>query len=266
MKNARTLLKENNLQAKKSLGQNFLIDDNILKKISSLYNKEKNTPILEIGPGTGALTAYLNKINTKLYLVEIDKNMYNILKKEYPKIEIFNEDAKKFDFNKIFNKEDKEFTIFGNLPYNVSSKIIFNIINYIENVHSCYFMLQKEMALRLIGKINSKDYSRITVMTDLFFEKKIMFDVKANSFYPPPKINSCIIELKKKDNIENVDMEIFSSLIKDAFSSRRKKLKNNLKKYLNYSIENIIDLNKRAENITIEEYIKLSKHIKMESK
>ncbi len=260
MKKATELLKINNINPKKKFGQNFLIDDNILRKISSLYNKE--SAIIEIGAGTGALTQYLHKEQKKrFYIVEFDIDMVKILTKEFPTIKIYHEDAVKFNFSDITSLEDDKFTVFGNLPYNVSSRIIFNLIKNIDKLDYCYFMLQKEVALRLIEKPNSKNYSRITVMTDLFFDKKISFNVKPNSFYPAPRVDSSIVEFKVKKDISDVDKILFERVVKAAFFSRRKILKNNLKDYLKYGIDSIIDLKRRAETLTVDEYINIVKHI-----
>jgi len=256
MRKAKELLKINNINPKKKFGQNFLIDDNILKKISSLHNNSSS--IIEIGAGTGALTQYLNKDDINFYIVEFDIDMINILKKEYPNIKIYHKDATKFDFSTITSLESERVTVFGNLPYNVSSRIIFNLIKNINKIDYCYFMLQKEVALRLIEKPNSKNYSRITVMTDLFFDKKISFNVKPNSFYPAPRVDSSIVEFKVKKNIENINRVLFAEIVKASFANRRKMLRNNLKRYIKYGIEEVIDLKKRAENLTFNEYVAIT--------
>ena len=259
MKTAKDLLEKYNLTPKKKFGQNFLIDDNILRKIAKNYNPE--FPIIEIGPGTGAMTQYFLK-NTKshVYLVEYDSDMIEILKNEFNNIkEIFHDDASKFDFSRILKKEKKEFIIFGNLPYNVSSQIIFNLIKNIDKIHSCYFMVQKEVAKRLVENKNSKNYSRLTVMTDLYFDKKILFDVKPNSFLPPPRVDSSIVIFKKKTKLLNKlkSREKFAEVVKKAFSQRRKMLRNNLKEYQSFKLENVIDLKQRAENLSVEDYVNI---------
>jgi len=263
MKKARDLLEKYNLNPKKKFGQNFLIDDNILRKIAKNYNSD--FPIIEIGPGTGAMTQYfLEKKQNSVYLVEYDRDMIEILNKEYLNIkEIFHADASKFDFSKILNKENSEFIIFGNLPYNVSSQIIFNLVKNIEKIHSCYFMVQKEVAKRLTESKDNKNYSRLTVMTNLYFDKKILFDVKPNSFLPAPRVDSSIVQFKKKTTLINKlkDRDKFAEIVKEAFSQRRKMLRNNLKKYKEYNLENIIDLKQRAENLDVEDYVNIVNYI-----
>ena len=263
MKKAKDLLLKYNLNPKKKFGQNFLIDDNILRKIAKNYNP--NFPIIEIGPGTGAMTQYfLEKKQNSVYLVEYDADMIEILNKEYSNIkEIFHADASKFDFSRILSRENNEFVIFGNLPYNVSSQIIFNLVKNIDKINSCYFMVQKEVAKRLTENKNNKNYSRLTVMTDLYFDKKILFDVKPNSFLPAPRVDSSIVEFRKKNDLLNKlkDRNKFAEIVKEAFSQRRKMLRNNLKKYKDYNLENIVDLKQRAENLSVENYVDIVNYI-----
>jgi 16S rRNA (adenine1518-N6/adenine1519-N6)-dimethyltransferase len=263
MKKARELLEKYNLNPKKKFGQNFLIDDNVLRKIAKNYNPDY--PLIEIGPGTGAMTQYfLEDPKSNVYLVEYDPDMINILNNEYSNIkEIFLADASKFDFSEILNKEESEFIVFGNLPYNVSSQIIFNLIKNIDRIDSCYFMVQKEVALRLTESKDNKNYSRLTVMTNLYFDKKILFDVKPNSFLPAPRVDSSIVQFKKKNDLLNQlkDRNKFAEIVKTAFSQRRKMLRNNLKPYKDFNLEEIIDLKQRAENLEVEDYIRITNHI-----
>jgi len=264
MKKAKELLNKYGLTPKKKFGQNFLIDDNILKKISKNYNNDY--PVIEIGPGTGAMTQYFldKRTSNNVYLVEYDEDMINIINSEYSDVkEIFHADASKFDFSQILNQEEKEFYIFGNLPYNVSSQIIFNLVKNIDRIDSCYFMVQKEVALRLTEKKDNKNYSRLTVMTNLYFDKKILFDVKPNCFLPAPRVESSIVQFKKKSNLlsELKDRNKFAEVVKEAFSQRRKMLRNNLKKYKELKLDSIVDLKKRAENLEVEDYIKITNHI-----
>ncbi len=261
-KSSKVILRENDLHPKKRFGQNFLIDKNILNKIAFAPNATNEDIFFEFGPGTGALTDYIINIAKKIYAIEFDNDMVSVLNEKFKgndKIEIIKYDATEISLKDYYEKEKQEFIIMGNLPYNVAAHIIFNIIeNNIDYVKECYFMVQREVAERLIEKNNSKNYSILTVLTDLFFEKTLLFDVKPTSFFPPPRIMSSIVKFKKTDKyMKSVkNFTLLKKIVKDAFSQRRKMLRNNLKEYNN--LDKIINLNLRAENLTIQDYINIT--------
>ena len=176
------------IKAKKSLGQNFLVDKNILKKISDINIFDKTAEIVEIGPGTGNLTSYLiEKDIKKIFAIEKDEKLSKSLSKKFlNKIEVINQDILKFINYKIFNENT---VIIGNLPYNISSQILAKFI--LDNnfkYKALVFMFQKEMANRILAKVNSKDYGRISILANWKYEVKKMFDVQPSSFVPKPKI------------------------------------------------------------------------------
>ncbi len=241
------LASKNNIPIKKSWGQNFLIDENIINKIIQVINPNKNDTILEIGPGHGALTKELLNLSKKIYAVEIDPMLCKQLNNQYKQLELFNEDILKWDEKDIqFDK------IVGNIPYNISSQIIFKFLNKKWDV--MVLMLQKELAKRIVSKEGSKEYGRISVMAQNFCDVSYMFDISKNVFYPKPKIDSGVLEFKRKKTVTDIDK--FSIFIKEAFKQRRKKIKNNLKDLCDFKlIEKYAD--KRPEEISPKEYLNL---------
>ena len=232
---------------KKSWGQNFIIDDNTIKKIIRIIKPHKDEHIIEIGPGRGALTISLLKKVKKITALEIDPLLTEYLnKKNLSNLELYNIDFLKWepDF-----KNTKR--VIGNLPYYISSPIIFNLIE-----NKCFseiiIMVQKEVALRLIAKPNTKDYSRMSVVAQTFCNISYETDISKNIFLPKPKVDSSIVKLTKKKT--NLNIQDYSAFIKQCFISRRKKIKNNLKVMIDNKSLDFLG-NKRPEDLSISEYI-----------
>ena len=236
---------------RKSWGQNFIIDNNTIDKIINIINPKKNENLIEIGPGKGAITIPLTKRINHLTAIEIDPMLVNYLNNlKIKNLKIINTDFLDWEINL-----DKKIRVIGNLPYYISSPIIFKLIAN-DYVNEIIIMLQKELADRLSAKPNNKHYSRMSVVTQAFCEVNYESDISKNIFHPKPKVESSIVKLVKKKDI-NLDFDKFSNFIKSAFIHRRKKLKNNLIKY----IEDIKDIdfltNERPENLSVKEYINL---------
>ena len=242
------------LKPKKRWGQNFLNDPNIAKKIISLLGDIKDEKILEIGPGEGALT---NRIDAKkITAVEIDKELCNNLEKiENPSLFVVNEDFLKINLNDIsFNK------VIGNLPYNISSQIIFKILNH-SNWNKAVFMIQKELADRIISKEGSRQYGRISIMIQSICQVKKEFNVSSNCFFPKPDVESTVISLQKKE-LTQFDYKNLEEIVRISFSQRRKKLKNTLNTIVDYpELEKFSD--KRPEMLSVDDFIYISKIIKL---
>ena len=254
--------------SKKSLGQNYLIDNNIIKKIINVI-EIKNKDIVEIGPGKGALTREILKKNPKsLILIEKDNKLSEYLKinlsnTNKKKVKIYNEDILRFDFNKI---KKKKLIIFGNLPYNISSQILVKMIKLNSN-HSYFndliFMFQKELGEKIIAKFPSKHYGRLSVFTNYKLKIIKKFFVSPNCFFPKPKINSIVIHFKPKNKskfyINNINnLEKITSIL---FSNRRKMINKNLKKVL--SVKKVasisgLNINLRPEKISPDLYYKIT--------
>ena len=259
---------QGDVNPKKFLGQHFLIDDNISKKIVDNINFKKFKKVIEVGPGKGALTKHLLHIKDILTLIEVDNESVVFLKNEFlnEKLDIIENDFLKFDIQSAYPSEEN-ILIIGNFPYNISSQILFKSIDNYKSVKAIIGMFQKEVAERIISKNNSKQYGILSVKTQLFYDTKILFDVSPNVFFPKPKVNSAVISLTRKENINiDCDLELLDRIIKLSFQHRRKKIKNSLKK-LDIE-ENILEdsiFESRPEQLTIEEFVKLTKKISSET-
>ncbi len=251
---------------KKSLGQNFLIDHNIAKKITNLLNLYSNYNLIEIGPGKGFLTDYLIKKNAnKIFLIEKDKYLFKELNIKYrlnKNIKIFNEDALKS--NLIYKVEEPKLIV-SNLPYNISVKLITNWLPNIDQFISFTLMIQKEVADRFRYSNITKN-NRLNLITYLLSDYKIEFNVSNNVFLPKPKVQSSVVTFKPNKKTD-IDPKKFSEFTKILFFSKRKKTINNLNKNLNFKKkirDNLIgvDLSKRPEELNFKEVVKLYKFLK----
>ncbi len=252
--------------AKKSLGQNFLIDKNIIKKILSL-TEIKNKNIIEIGPGKGALTdEILLKKPKSLIIIEKDTSLAKELKKKLScnkVIKILNKDILKFDFNSL---NIKNYSIFGNLPYNISSQILVKILKIKEwppNFDNLIFMFQKELGEKIVSKFPSKNYGRLSILANFKLDISKKFNVSPNCFSPKPKVNSMVIHFKPKDVISHKIKKIdnLEKVTRILFSNKRKMINKSIKKILSSEdIKKIVDLNfnLRPENISPDIYYKIA--------
>lgn len=247
------------IKAKKKFGQNFLIDNQIIKLIVDEIKFTETNKYLEIGPGMGALTSELQKKTKNLDLIEIDPDMIKILRgKINVTSHLFEGDVLSFD-DKFFEEYN---VVLGNLPYYISTEIIFRFIP-INNVDNLYFMLQKEVADRLVAKMGTKENSILTNLVGFNFRAEKCFDIKPESFDPVPKVTSSFIKLTRHKDYENeITYVDFKKIIKESFKFKRKNLKNNLKNILNLNdFENLEILpTKRAEDLSIEDFIKITKY------
>ena len=256
---------ENNVKPKKKIGQHFLSDDNIAKKIIDLVNFKKHRHIVEVGPGMGALTDYLVDSAKNLTLIEIDNECIEYLDKKYlnKNVEIISANFLKYDLK---NFKDNEILIIGNFPYNISSQIIFKVIENRDIVSSLTGMFQKEVASRICSDSGSKTYGILSVLTQLFYDVKIHFDVSPNVFNPKPKVNSSVLSLQRKKSINiDCDEKLLFKIVKLSFQQRRKKIKNSLKKL---DIPEIIledsIFEYRPEQLSSSEFVKLTQIISNE--
>jgi len=253
---------------KKSLGQNFLIDKNIINKIIKIANIDENKEILEIGPGYGSLTEGIMSMKPKNILaIEKDKKLSNLLNNKFKNIKnikIINEDI----INAIKKKSFKNnLIVFGNLPYNISTQILASLI-MLKKWPPWYdiliFMFQKEVADRIIAKTHTKEFSRLTVLSNWRLEIKKHFNISKNSFFPKPKVDSTILSFKpKKNNFLKIDNpKNLEKITQILFSNRRKMINKNLKKLFKeklFLLKNLnIDLNKRPEELNNETFYKIA--------
>ena len=238
---------------RKRFGQNFLVDDQIINRIISTINPKNNEIIVEIGPGKGALTIPILELLDHLNVIEIDRDLVSLLNSvQQDKLTIFEADALQFDFNQFSQK----IRVIGNLPYNISSPLLFHLLNFREKIIDMTFMLQKEVVDRIVATHGNKTYGRLSVMMQAFFEVESMFVVPKESFEPQPKIESAILYLKTRTEPLVKNLKPLEEIVKVAFSQRRKTLKNCLKSIINQS-QTEIDLSQRAEMLSIENFITL---------
>lgn len=235
----------------KKLGQNFLVNEEMSKKIISSINIKKTDVIAEIGPGKGALTKYIKCNN--LYLIEIDTILIKYLQTYIKCKNIFNEDILKFNLNKL--NEKKKIRIIGNIPYKISTKIIFHLIKFKEKIHDVHLTIQKELFDRIIANTHSKNYGKLSIFIQYHFNVTKVLDISKNCFHPKPKINSIFMQLVPNINNNIKNYEVFKNIINNAFSNRRKKINKIIK---NLNIEKKELMNKRPEEISINEYIEIS--------
>ena len=253
------------IKAKKSLGQNFLKDKNILKKIVSII-EIKNKSILEIGPGTGNLTSYILKnYPKKFFVVEKDKDLSILLKKKFAdKITIINDDILKINEKNLYSEK---FIVFGNLPYNISTEILSKWILNLDDKNfwfdSLILMFQKEVADRIISKFNSSKYGRLSILTNWKLSVDKICDIKSSSFFPKPKVDSSLLIFKPKKNFHQFkNPKNLEKVTRVFFNQRRKKLKKPFNILFKDNTEVLnslkIDLNLRPHNLSQEIYYKLT--------
>ena len=248
------------VKAKKKFGQNFLIDNQIIKLIIDEIKFSETNKYLEIGPGMGALTSELQKKTKNLDLIEIDQDMIKILRAKLNNTsQLFEGDVLGFGDN-FFEGYN---VVLGNLPYYIATEIIFRFVS-INNVDTLYFMVQKEVADRLVAKVGTKDNSILTNLVGFNFRAEKCFDIKPESFDPPPKVTSSFIKLTRhKDYVNEITYVDFKRIIKESFKFKRKNLKNNLKDILNLNDFGNLEIlpTNRAEDLSIEDFIKITKHV-----
>ena len=246
---------------KKSLGQHFLKDESICVKIVDELKQLKYSNLVEVGAGAGALTKYLLQIpKINLKTVELDDEKVLYLKNNYPELtnKIIHE-----DFLEIKPPFDDEFIVVGNFPYNISTQILFKVLDWREQVPNVIGMFQKEVAERVASKHGTKTYGIISVLIQAYYQVEYLFDVPASSFNPPPKVVSAVIKLtRKKEALQFCSEKKFIALVKTAFNQRRKMLRNPLKGMFETEILNEEIFTKRAEQLSIEDFAALTYRMK----
>lgn len=268
------------IKPKKSLGQNFLIDKNISSKIVDTLCINDSDYVLEIGPGTGALTKLLLNNNINLFSIEIDKRAVSVLDYTFPadlhpNFNLIHEDICNIDLKLLPIENNKKWKIIGNIPYNITANIIFWMISNAGLINIATLMVQKEVAKRIIADYGNKDYGILSIACQLSSKVKICFNVSANCFYPKPKVDSAIIQFDfNKTKYTDYDFNKTMTVVKNAFNQRRKILNNSLKQLIesknNTTIKDFTSLldseiqklfTKRPEELKIEQFILLQKLI-----
>ncbi len=251
-------------QARKRFGQNFLHDVSIIHNILAYAHPQTDEHWVEIGPGLGALTKPLLDASVKLDVVELDRDLVARLQKQFAssaQLTIHSADALNFDFSALA-KNDEKLRVIGNLPYNISTPLMFHLLETTRCIEDMHFMLQKEVVDRICAEPGGKKYGRLSVMMQYFCATEWLFDVPPESFDPAPQVMSAIVRLAPHPQppVQVDDFATFSQLVMQAFSQRRKTIRNSLKNQLSEAqiIELGIDANLRAESVSLEEFARLS--------
>lgn len=266
-KKMQTTLEANNFHFKKNFGQNFIIDENLINSIITKAEIDKETLVIEIGPGAGSLTSKLAKTAKQVLCYEIDKNLESILKQnilasnvdiifgDFLKCDII-PDIKKYEYKKLY--------VVANLPYYITTPIVMKLIEDKIPVDKIVVMVQKEVGDRFKAEPNSKDYGSLSIFLQYYFKVRKLIDVSRNVFIPKPNVDSIVVEFSKKDRNYCVKNEsVFFSLVKDSFTQKRKTLRNNLKKYDLEKIEEVLGrhgftLTVRAEQLSIDVFVEIA--------
>lgn len=251
------------VRAKKHLGQHFLTDENIAEKIADTLSYTGYEKVLEIGPGMGVLTKYLLKKEAEIHVIEIDTESVEYLESNYLHLRgrIHEKDFLKHDLKQIF-KED-QFAIIGNFPYNISTQIVFKVLEYREQIPEFSGMFQKEVAKRICEKEGSKTYGILSVLVQAFYEADYLFTVPPSVFSPPPKVDSGVLKLTRKDDFSlPCDEKLFFRVVKTAFNQRRKTLRNSLKSLnLPDNLREDAIFGSRPEQLSFQQFIELTQKI-----
>lgn len=249
------------VRAKKHLGQHFLTDKNIAEKIvNSLRFQHPYTQVLEVGPGMGILSDFLlQKEEFETFLIDLDTESFEYLKKKYPDLggRLINGDFLALDFKEVFSEQ---FGIIGNFPYNISSQILFKVLESRHQVAEVVGMFQKEVAERCTARPGSKEYGILSVFLQAWYQVEYLFTVKAGVFNPPPKVLSAVIRLTRNDvQALDCDEKLFWQVVKTAFNQRRKTLRNALSSLIvkeKMTDEPLLDL--RAERLSVDDFVRLT--------
>ncbi|PKN38318.1 MAG: ribosomal RNA small subunit methyltransferase A [Deltaproteobacteria bacterium HGW-Deltaproteobacteria-2] len=278
MNSPKEIIRLYEIKPRKKLGQSFLMDKSVIEQICTIAQVTKNDIVVEIGAGIGVLTQELAQNAAKLIAVEVDNKLVGVLKDKllkYKNVEIYSGDILKFDFETISRSEQQKIKVIGNIPYNISSPVLFRLLSFRKVINSFVIMLQKEVVQRLTAVPGGKDYGVPSVILQMFAMVEKIMDVPAGCFYPVPKVESSVMKgfFLEKPVVDLADEDFFIKLVRDAFAQRRKMLINNLKKsklleefselLLKESLEITgIDGRRRSETLSIKEFGYLSNILK----
>lgn len=248
------------VKAKKNLGQHFLKDKEIARRIAATLDQFPSLPVLEVGPGTGVLTEFLLENQRDLTVVEIDRESVAYLKEHYSTLngKILEQDFLRMDLTQCF---DGPFCIIGNYPYNISSQIFFKVLDHKDSVPCCSGMIQKEVAERMVASPGNKAYGILTVLLQAWYDVEYLFTVNEQAFIPPPKVKSAVVRLTRNKRKQlNCNEKLFKMVVKTGFNQRRKMLRNSVKSLLSGEDPLPDDpmLTKRPEQLSIEQFEELT--------
>ncbi len=254
------------VKAKKHLGQHFLNDNTIAENIvNAILDKDNITPIIEVGPGTGVLTQFLVKQSVNFFAMDVDEESINYLKNNYheKKDNLLLADFLESDLQKIAGTK---FNVIGNFPYNISSQIMFKVLEHKNNVNYVVGMFQKEVAMRLAEKPGSKVYGILSVLLQAYYDIEYLFTVNENVFTPPPKVKSAVIRLTR-NSVEklNCNEDLFKKVVKTTFNQRRKTIRNSVRTLFNNNELRHPLLDKRPEQLSVNQFVELTNFIEVQT-
>lgn len=251
------------IRAKKHLGQHFLKDLSIARSITDALSGEGYSNIVEVGPGMGVLTQYLLKKDFITHVIELDRESVSYLQAEYPQLSkrIYSADFLKLNLDSI---TDQSFALIGNFPYNISSQILFKALDYKNQIPEIIGMFQKEVAERVASSPGNKKYGIISVLLQAYYNIEYLFTVDEDVFDPPPKVKSGVIRLRRNDEKKlGCNEKFFKQVVKQAFSQRRKTLRNALKPLIGKSVSNDPILELRAERLSVKDFVYLTNQLEI---
>ena len=244
--------------ARKRFGQNFLVDHGVIDEIVRAIAPQPGQALVENGPGLGALTNPVVERSGQLTVVELDRDLAARLRKR-PELNVIESDVLKVDFGALAQAAGQKLRLIGNLPYNISSPILFHLLPWADQVLDQHFMLQKEVVDRMVATPGNKDYSRLSVMLQWRYQMECVVDVPPGSFDPPPKVDSAVVRMIPLANPPEVDLPEFTKMVAVAFSQRRKILRHTLGAWISeHGIETDFDLQRRAEEVPVTDYLALA--------
>jgi len=256
-------------RARKRFGQHFLTDPGVIDAIIRAVHPSKDDVVVEIGPGQGAITDALARNSGHLHVVELDRDLVASLRHQYddnPDVTVHEGDALQFDFSSL----GERIRVVGNLPYNISTPLLFHLLKHRDNILDMHFMLQKEVVARMAASPGSKAYGRLGIMLGCHLDVESLFDVDRTAFAPPPDVMSAVVRLDPlpRDTYDILDEPGLSTLVATAFMQRRKTIRNSLKKVVEHAdFEAVgIDAGVRPEQVSITDYVKLSNHLYRKSR
>ena len=245
--------------ARKRFGQHFLTDDSIIDRIVRAINPRPGEAVVEIGPGLGALTGPLRERCETLTVIELDRNLAARLRKE-PGLTVLEADVLNVDFGALAASAGQKLRVVGNLPYNISTPILFHLLGACAQVQDQHFMLQKEVVDRMAASPGSKDFGRLSVMLQWRYQIENVLDVPPEAFDPPPRVDSAVVRMQPLPADDSIDAERLSALVAVAFSQRRKILRHTLGRWIEQQgLQVSFDLQRRAEEVPVAEYLALAR-------
>jgi 16S rRNA (adenine1518-N6/adenine1519-N6)-dimethyltransferase len=251
------------LPPKKSLGQNFLRDENVARNIVDSLHLRANDTVVEIGPGQGALTKHLHGRCERVIAIEVDERAVSLLREMFPTgVELVHADVRDVALQQFFDRTKRRLRLVGNIPYNITSEILFWLFDQPELVEDATLMVQLEVARRFVAHTGTKDYGILAVAVEYYTQPEFLFKVSRNSFYPKPGVDSAVVRLGFRENPAPCDRELLTAVVRSTFGKRRKTLRNGLR-YMGFPDSALsavhFDLTRRPEQLTLQEFIGLTK-------